>query len=1271
MPRNVNPKNIKLGPGQTVPDRGAEVGLDAGAVTGGGGGGGDASLVLAALKAHIWDPKDAHDSSAIAVNPIPPLVSDDVESVLGDIVGGMPYEPPMLGKSTRYVDFHSVPDWGSIKLNDTPIFLRDSDFDGLVNTNDFGDVFPYYHRPPFLNIDTSLMNYNAALDSNQQYSPGFVPLNPDITPDFDGQVQNKKYDLRDYRTQFPNGGDVFADRVFNFPDVLGVDNTWTMKSGGTGRCYAGGFTRTDDKVQKTLRIMANEAATDPWPMLVTVSGSIYPADRGVIALLHFPHLDAPTSTEPWSDERRDAFLAQDVTDRCVAALLLGQGVLGDACIESSFPSASIGAPYPSACDGGPGGIFGVGVDSGGGYDPFAYPGRAGGQYNLAELHTGTSVISGVGNLPDPWDNLTGQGAGAGSKRAHYQVSGDDYYPAAGQVRLGSDPDAGTVLPWGIPILGGTVEAYMDAAALSNYTDYPNIPYIGLSAIHDTNFFKYRLPVLDDYSNTSGLKHTPQSSTTPTIGESYRYFEAPNTSSPLEDPYAWGATTTTFEVAGNYPPFQQDCTTWQVARYRHTFAMEGSIKLGSYAMFHFKSERDFEALMVDGTMPTNLYGIHFLTDQSNVVNENLTITDDPEYNGPIPGFGYESTFYNGLRDEVFICGDIDNHVVERGDIISNFFTWDVPLLAADPGIMWVSGVAYYTPKKFLLGGDSFKLTRCAAGANFAWANGYRTDDIPGDGSSGVTPPAMENSPNPAFMNLKCFGNDVDSDLPSSYPGAWYRQNQHTVEFPFDALGFNGSGDFSWDNGPANSDPLFINIADDIILSGDEDEPSFSSNAQPWFYIRRPLTHGGGWEDVIQPAWDLTNGHGFALEDTETVLLHTTSVWVDGVDGSGFDGSYGNFVKASPIPSAYLSHYSAFDNLVTAEKDVSERFLDEIYRYRNQYDNPAHSINSEVLNALIGPGMGTWHGGSVPIPTQAGVYHTSIEFPALWQTYGVIDSFTTVVWMNNMSWTQLKRHEQDLFDNVGLNTPDELQVVGLPPRNPKLLDWATVPFPSAGLLRYPVENYTATSYRPDTSDNASAVLRNYSTGYGTDLKSYVRVFDTSFSRSSSVGSTPPWDAAGQPFVTLRVDGLKLEDLQFTVPGLGTLSETGYPKISVQVKAPGLTTWMDAGRPDGSGPSKQDSTVDGAGCQIIGTQTFDGIDSETGMVYCQIRVNVGPFVNLSTGFDGEVPVMVRIQMNPMNAGEYDLRGGGPGTAASDVRGITGIKIVHPTEVETAPTT
>jgi hypothetical protein len=117
------------------------------------------------------------------------------------------------------------------------------------------------------------------------------------------------------------------------------------------------------------------------------------------------------------------------------------------------------------------------------------------------------------------------------------------------------------------------------------------------------------------------------------------------------------------------------------------------------------------------------------------------------------------------------------------------------------------------------------------------------------------------------------------------------------------------------------------------------------------------------------------------------------------------------------------------------------------------------------------------------------------------------------------------------------------------------------------------------------------------------------------------------------------------------------------------------MDAGRYDGSGPSKQDPVQDGAGCQVAGIYTFDGIDETTGMVYCQVRINAGSAINLAKGISSgllwlnkyEVPVGVKVLMERMEEDEYDLKGSGEGTAAKDVRGITGIKILHPTQIET----
>jgi hypothetical protein len=157
------------------------------------------------------------------------------------------------------------------------------------------------------------------------------------------------------------------------------------------------------------------------------------------------------------------------------------------------------------CDGNPGGIFEAGTPN-----VFSFPGRATGQYDLEELHLGV-------------DSQTGDPLPSGPN------------PMAGQVRLGSDPAAGVPpVPGGIPILGGTTAANGGG--------------------NDNNFFRYRLPYLEDYSSTSGLEYTPDI-------QKPRYFTKPPVSlNPATD----------LTQAGDYANFTKDYWTFQVARYRHQF-----------------------------------------------------------------------------------------------------------------------------------------------------------------------------------------------------------------------------------------------------------------------------------------------------------------------------------------------------------------------------------------------------------------------------------------------------------------------------------------------------------------------------------------------------------------------------------------------------------------------------------------------------------------------------------------------------------------------------
>jgi hypothetical protein len=289
------------------------------------------------------------------------------------------------------------------------------------------------------------------------------------------------------------------------------------------------------------------------------------------------------------------------------------------------------------------------------------------------------------------------------------------------------------------------------------------------------------------------------------------------------------------------------------------------------------------------------------------------------------------------------------------------------------------------------------------------------------------------------------------------------------------------------------------------------------------------------------------------------------------------------------------------------------------------------------------MQGWITGPIAVPVRAGYTNTGTWSAA--------------------SWTRNLKHTVSLVDASSLT---ELQVSGLPSRNPSVADWITDPLPS-GLLRYPITDYTL-SVRPDLATDG-ITQPSYLGLSGT--RAYIRAFDAAFS-----AGVDPVNAAGQPFVTLRFDGLTLRDFGYAPPG------PGFPTsgLSIMLKVPGLTSWMDVGRPDGSGPSKQDPALDGAGCQVIGPYTFDSVDAASGFVYCQVRVNVGPTATLALGDGDEVPILIKVTMQDVaNAKLYNMLNeanlpsatygwtGNSGVAAPSarVRGVTGIRIIHPDDV------
>jgi hypothetical protein len=244
------------------------------------------------LGSHV-DSEAAHPATAISIDDNPPLYnSTNVEGALDELAALIPPRPPSVGKFSEILSVTGIPDWGVMKLRDSDVNVRSP-----FSPNNGADLYPYWH---------------------------VAPVVADTTPPFT-----------------TSGDDPSTDPTFNVADGGYV-------GGGDGETHAGGFTRGGASLINTVRLFESEPE-------VVVSGMVYPADRGVLALFF------------WSDGGTAAdFLSEDSVTRTVGAILLGQGIIGSA------PNGP--------CDGDPGGIFEPG-DTGGEFDPFAFPGMATGQYD--------------------------------------------------------------------------------------------------------------------------------------------------------------------------------------------------------------------------------------------------------------------------------------------------------------------------------------------------------------------------------------------------------------------------------------------------------------------------------------------------------------------------------------------------------------------------------------------------------------------------------------------------------------------------------------------------------------------------------------------------------------------------------------------------------------------------------------------------------------------------------------------------------------------------
>ena len=1226
MPRKLNPGTITTGHGKAAPDEIIQrPSLTGAGLVGAGPNIGTTTTPPTAemadalsIDSHLDDPKAAHMASAIEHDGAPDvLISGNVEGALDELIGTVMERPPFVGEWARHSAFTGIPDWGTLKLRDQSL----DNFNLLTNLADgytAGTVFPYYFTSP-------------------------------------GPAQDAEFTQK--------GGDPRTDHLWN--DGLQGDSEPGM---GWGTAHNGAFTRDGDQagtgkeVFKTHMLITRPTGTDPQTgrparLPVTISGSLFPADRGVIALFHLP---------PGEDgvTMKDAFLAQplisDETDplgeqgRVVAALLLGSGILDEQCLQEAG-----NCDNASICDGGPGGIFALGT-SDGKYNPFAFPGRAAGQYDLQEIHTGVDGLNG-NPLVAPYDDYDDDGNPGAARAASATV------PAPGQVRLGTDPDAGVdVVSNGIPVLGATSSMYAVAPTAQNGS--LGNPIHGDALVRDSNFFRYRLPVLKDYSPETGLKWTPRGEDATATLETHRFFEA---AAPIASTYPDGtATSGTLRSAGFYESsFDEDYWVWQVARYRQSFllpstALDGAREeIGTYWLVHFKTEADFEKFAREGIFPwdasegyevygTSLVSTSHVEEDGNIANEWAAATPPQAPRGPAPAYGYAADPYHQLRSTLML----DPDGVSVPAATTNAWDWSTTSTPGDEEVMWASGVAYFVPRNPANGNSAFTLDGIdlALGAGF-WTS-YRTDDDDLSGA-GNTAPAVIASMNPMHVAHAAFayganpgGEDSSLDLVVGAAGAAHvpttdYQRRHRFELPYTFLGSNGGGVFGPANGPLDADTLVYDTTGlaAMTLQGDDTEPAFSADAKIRAYFRRPLQHEA--ENTAVLPYSSANGHGLLLDPNPsfTMLFHSTRF-----DKANKVGIYGNFVVAAHGGALPNTTYS---ELYVAAKDTRESFLDETYRWRPAflgYDSPA-GYDATTIAHLVGPGMGGWVGGPIETPVRVGLC-SGAPF-------------------NTQSWLLMEEFLVDMSANA------DLQVAGLPDRNPPVSAAAHAPFPSAGILLYPQKDYS-TGYAPQTGTHITDNQPDY-TGL-TGVRQYVRVFDVAFSNHAGGGSTPPVEAAGSSEVTIRLDGVHMEDILYLAPGPGGSADD---RIAVMVKVPGLTTWMDAGRAHGSGPGKQDPVLDGAGCLILGDRTYSFTDPETGYKGCYLTLDVGPvasfFENVaalsaytSGSPAGEVPLLVKVLMAD-GAVNYNLEnkysGGSfgavePGADPREVRGLIGIEVVHP---------
>lgn len=566
------------------------------------------------LNSQIKRARDAYSASQISDynDPYDRYFSEDVSGKLNELSGALPEAPPAIGESSRTFDNGSITgvvDWGILKQADSDIWSR----------GQFWDL-----NPDFAGQASNVMSTTNKVEGSDSF-----PYKRSFTP------------------SSSNGEDPSTSE-FNV-----VNND--LNGAGAGASHLCGFLDANEDLQAGRVISDKDFFGTTSYSGFTISGTLCPADRGVVALIRSKDQDDLTTP---------ANNSAHIASRVIAAINLGRG------IESGFDG------FPSIE-----GIFTEGSDN--------FPSRQAGQYDLFELATATYNIDDPNRSQQAIPNLT----------ANLEL---------GSVRLLKDELVAGSHPSGehIPVL----------FSHRNY-NYDTSSWEESDASKAANFLAYRLPLRTSYAPESliGIPNSERSrffnpKSYNEYANGYLYDTAGGFFGFDHD--APEVQIAKFRYTLKWEHIEAGLLdTIDEAR----TGVTAYANIGSFTLVHFKTEQAFEALIKDGIAPSksDLYSISSVDtnwqDLSSITN--MVSSDEYDSKGQLADTIEDSRVNLSVRPNVLITGiDYGKYDIIDQVTIPSFRNFtevsadgtSTPIfsngtMGTTQRYMFISGIAYILPR----------------------------------------------------------------------------------------------------------------------------------------------------------------------------------------------------------------------------------------------------------------------------------------------------------------------------------------------------------------------------------------------------------------------------------------------------------------------------------------------------------------------------------------------------------------------------------------------